>query len=75
MIELLKHEVRKFSTPSKGGLIYATHLNLTEKNGSILGTVKKIDGGILTFFDGEGHQHIIWRFPNEQRNEWIEFGA
>jgi hypothetical protein len=75
MIELLKQEVKRFSTPSKGALIYATPLNMTEKNGSVIGTVKKVNGGIVTFFDGEGHQHIIWRFPNGQRNEWIEFGA
>ena len=75
MIELFNQKTNRFTTPRNGSLIYATNFNITIESGAILGTVKKVKDGIITFFDGEGHQSLIWRFPDGSLNNWVEYGA
>ena len=53
----LNEEVKRFSSPVRGCKIYATAGNMTRKAGELIGKVVKVEGGIITFFDGQDHQH------------------
>lgn len=71
----LNEEVKRFSSPIRGCNIYATAQNMTRKAGELIGQVVKVEGSIITFFDGQDHQHVIWKFPRGEVNSWITFGA
>lgn len=71
----LNEEVKLFSSPIRGCNIYATAQNMTRKAGELIGQVVKVEGITITFFDGQDHQHVIWKFPRGEVNSWITFGA
>lgn len=65
----------RFTTPTRGGSVFATAKNVMHKPGDFLGIVSKVDGNQIHVKNNGETDLYLWKFPSGDKNETIEFGA
>ena len=65
----------RFTKPMRDCRVFATAINAMHKHGDFLGLVSKVDGNQIHVKKNGETDLYLWKFPNGDKNETIEFGV